>query len=1005
MCIRLCILLLLTFLVSTVLAQNKYENIISAGNYSVRMTIRGFEVFYKGEQISIGSHLSVFNPGYKGYLVSLRKAWEGGHVSVSDDKHTLVLEAKLPEGSIKHSATVSPEGVRITSQVKIIKDTEVGPVEHAAFQIPTKLMKDGRTIEVFNLAGVMKERVFIPSVPKRGRMARCGAKFVIKTPARNIVISSAQLPIYPFDARVRRYEDQPEGVWAFTFLPTIEAGQKTIFATDIRVASPDPVPIAGTITLDGFLATAVATVPSPTDQEKFAADELVTYLAKISGKTLDRIEIAEAKIPPGVIAIGRLAQKTGLISPGELDAVQRDGYIIKVKDSRAAISGWRDLGTIYGVYGLLRHIGWRFYALGVETIPEIKDLNIPELKISAKPSFELRYFWMGPPSGCLKLGNTPFDEIGCPSVIGGPGNVVHSAAFLVPFDKFHKDHPEFFALQADGKRLRRDLHTRWGQFWIHLCLSNPEVKRIATERLLKLMDKLPDRTWFGVSQGDGFAKWWCHCENCQALDAIPGVHMADRLLTFVNYLAREVAKKHPEKKILTLAYTSATSPPPTRVMPEPNVMIMFCPYPPEAGCQSHGLTCPKNKVALADLKGWLEFAPNNMFIFDYPRGYYVGFEPFGAFYAMVEKLDFYQASGIRGIVYCGVPENFMNLFIFVQSKLHWDPEADVEALIDDFMTVYYGKAAPYIREYFDFKHRQIVERWICQMCEGENPGLVTPQFSEKALGLFRRAEEAVKYHLVVLHRVRVEKFNVLFADINERNLVNNKIADSKADFSRRLAEFIQIARTRKITHLGRGYRWHFEPWFERATGIRLRATPWFTDPLVDKIITNPLKTLIEEKEKRLALRKIPSGWLLPLDGFEGNMGPTVYSYRCPPRRAVWIYGTNTGNPEMWVSFYLDKLPSSQAYLVLLAQDDDKPGTVEINIFVNNQEIFRGPNTFVEFGWSTTEFPIPAGVLKQGENEILFKTLKPSLVPARDVWARDDWDQGWFMIAECKVLFR
>ena len=103
-------------------------------------------------------------------------------------------------------------------------------------------------------------------------------------------------------------------------------------------------------------------------------------------------------------------------------------------------------------------------------------------------------------------------------------------------------------------------------------------------------------------------------------------------------------------------------------------------------------------------------------------------------------------------------------------------------------------------------------------------------------------------------------------------------------------------------------------------------------------------------EKRLALRKIPSGWLLPLDSFDGNMGPTVYSYRCPPRRAVWIYGTNTENPEMWVPFYLDKLPSGQAYLVLLAQDDDKPGTVEINIFVNNQEIFRGPNTFVEFGW-------------------------------------------------------
>ena len=199
--------------------------------------------------------------------------------------------------------------------------------------------------------------------------------------------------------------------------------------------------------------------------------------------------------------------------------------------------------------------------------------------------------------------------------------------------------------------------------------------------------------------------------------------MADRLIDYVNYVARAVAAKYPDKRILTLAYTTATSPPPLRVLPEPNVMVQFCPYPHRVACQSHDLTCPKNALGFEDLKGWLAKSPENMYIFDYPRGYAMYYEPFGSFRAMHSKLDFHAVNGIRGIFYCGVPSNFRDLFVYVQSKLLWDPDADVEALIDRFMAAYCGAAAPHMRGYFDYLEQQVRDRDFHMMCEGQNPGL------------------------------------------------------------------------------------------------------------------------------------------------------------------------------------------------------------------------------------------------------------------------------------------
>lgn len=830
----ICQVLLVTAIAAATPEQRPAACELAAGDYFVRVDRSGLRIAHRGEEISFGSDVTVFKPRYQGTLLSLRQGWPKARVTRSPDGRSLSIEADFDSGKLQYVVAVSAQGVRTQLRLSVAEGVEVGPVEYPAFQLAPAVVRSA-TIEVYDPAGRVMHTGPVPESGKRGALAPGGDALAINT-TRQVVefASESGRSVYPFDARVPQYGDR-QGVWVFSSAPAVAGRQSQVSLTmSVRPARPAAPKVAGTIRIAPDVpAVAIATLADATAREKLAADELAEYLARITGQRLDRKEINEARVGQGMIAVGRLALRSGLVTAKDLAPVEGDGYVVKVAGGLAAVVGWRDLGTVYGAYALLGRLGVKFYAPGCESLPAAENLVIPELDLRVRPFYEFRNM-----TNNLKLGHTPEDDMGDPRRIGEPGNIVHSADFLVPFDKFAAQHPEYFALQKDGKRLRRDPAGK--RFDVHLCLSNPDVQRISAERLLCLIDRQPERSFFGVSQGDGFA--WCQCEKCQALDAVPGKEMTDRLLVYVNFIARHVAKKYPDKRILTLAYTDATSPPPSRVMPEPNVMVQYCPYPNRTACQSHDLFCPKNRQGLADLRGWLAKCPRNMYIFDYPRGYKVWSEPFGSFYAMKGKLDFYAEHGIRGVFYCGVPTNFRDLFVFVQSRLLWDPKADVERLIDEFLAAYYGKAAGPMREYFDFMHREVQQRQVHQMCEGANPGLVTAEYAQKALAMFQRAERAVAENRVTLYRVRAEKLFVLFADVNERNLGNGKAKDRKL-FADRLAEFCRIARSSRLATIGRRDAGVVSDWLERISGLRPELTPWFQDPLLDRLIDDPAATL------------------------------------------------------------------------------------------------------------------------------------------------------------------
>jgi len=343
-----------------------------------------------------------------------------------------------------------------------------------------------------------------------------------------------------------------------------------------------------------------------------------------------------------------------------------------------------------------------------------------------------------------------------------------------------------------------------------------------------------------VSQGDGRSNLWCHCEKCQAMDAIPGVEMTDRLLHFVNGAARLVAEKYPDKVLWTLSYTEATGPVPKHEKPEPHVRVLYCPYTHDWGCQSHAF-CEENTKGMKDLADWVRLYPKQVYIFDYAVAYRMYYQIIGSLYAMADKIRYYKESGIEGIYFCGTPRPFNNLFKYTLGKFMWDTNTDIEATIDEFMNSYYGeKAGPVMREYFNLIYREIKERNVHQMCEGDIPELTTPEFAAEGYKLFDRAMEAAEGDEDIQQRILDEKLFLLYSDLYNHNKVNGKAGDMEV-YAKKLAEFTGMAKEMKMrTHERRKPTPDF---YQRTVGIEITADPWYEDPKIEELLTDLLAVL------------------------------------------------------------------------------------------------------------------------------------------------------------------
>jgi len=499
--------------------------------------------------------------------------------------------------------------------------------------------------------------------------------------------------------------------------------------------------------------------------ELYAADELQSHFKACTG-----VELPIVQGDPGdegplfVLGRGPAAQALG-VDPDD-ESLGDQGYLLRTVHPHIVIAGASSAGTLYGVHRFLEnYLAVRWYAPGITSTPALTDLAVPPVDRLVRPPFLWRqtsYKWPGKGDDFVARMAGNGGDGGADHKFGiqyAHDGRAHSYFWFVHPDEFFEEHPEYFS-EIGG--VRTDEETQ-------LCLTNPDVLEIVTERMLKRMEEKPHDQQHNFSQMDRYN--YCQCDKCTEMNEELGTTGGTQFW-FVNELAKRTSKVYPDKLVGTLAYMYTEEPPKEMEM-HPNVAVWLCHMFPS--CDSHPIaTCPNNADYKRRAESWSEIT-QHLYIWHYIVDFMHYYNPFPNFRAMSADVKFYRDIGVEGIYLQGMSKSggggeFSLLRPYYGMKLLWDPDQDPEELRRDFLQGYYGAAAEPIEEYVELLLTEATDKNV-HMHLYTNPaqGYLPDSVVAKGESLFDQAESLVKDNAELLERVRVARMPLVYARLFPRN--------------------------------------------------------------------------------------------------------------------------------------------------------------------------------------------------------------------------------------------
>jgi hypothetical protein len=516
---------------------------------------------------------------------------------------------------------------------------------------------------------------------------------------------------------------------------------------------------------DGVSEYRIVLNPGASASEKFAAEELSEHFKLCTGVGLPISETpAGTDSPMIVLGCGELSRKLG-VDPSR-DRLGVEGCLIQTAGKNVVIAGTPEVGTLNGTHRFLEdYLGVRWYAPGVTKTPAQKTIRLAAVNRIVRPAFEYRntsYYpqYRDDRKFLTRVGlnsgrNSGTEPLGIQYNIDGN---CHTYFNFVSPEEFFDKHPEYFS-EINGVRLRD--HTQ-------LCLTNPDVLRIVTERMLERMKQDPGARSHDFSQMD--YDNICRCPSCQAINDQYKTRGGTQFW-FLNQLAERTSKVYPTKLVSTLAYQYTVDPPQGMKL-HPNVAIWLCHIHPS--CDSHAIgTCSHNAV----FKGWAEQwskLTRHLFIWHYSTDFAHYYCPFPNLRALAGDIRFYRDIGVTGIYFQGMSckgggGEFSLLRPYLCMKMSINPDLDANAVIREFLDGYYGAAAEPIRQYINLIHDK-VEKDNIHMDLDTNPGegYLPDEILDRSDKLFDQAEAAAGRDPVLLDRVKVARMPLAYARLFPR---------------------------------------------------------------------------------------------------------------------------------------------------------------------------------------------------------------------------------------------
>jgi len=572
---------------------------------------------------------------------------------------------------------------------------------------------------------------------------------------------------------------------------------------------------------------AIVLPASPSPAEQHAAAELAMHLEMMMGVSLPIVSEAEAgRRLPLIIGRGALLAKHGITV--DYERLGREGIHLESSQGALVLAGSQTNGVLYAVYTFLeKFLDCRWFTQDCTRIPRRSNYAISNVRYVFIPELELRgNTYPGSRMTEFAVRNKfNGDQVRIPSPAWGEkvtyAGFVHTFQSLVPPATYAVEHPEYYSL-IDGQRVTEDSQ---------LCLTNPDVLRIAIESVRALLRRRPDVRIVSVSQNDN--QRYCRCEKCMALAEHEGGQIGP-LLHFVNAVANAIADEFPDISVDTLAY-QYTRKPPKHVRPAPNVIIRLCSI---ECCFLHPLeTCPRNESFAEDIKGWSAIC-KRLHIWDYTVNYTNILLPFPNFEVLQPNIDFFIRHGVVGIFEESTSANgnhLEHLRTYVMAKCLWDRRQDPQVLIREFTDAYYGAAAPFIRDYIDLLHRVICHKRDIHIGCFAAPSryLYEPELIRDSLKLFDQAEAAVAGDETLSRRVENARMGLMYVQIisggkKQYAYDSGKLSQKHGVDPALLERFVAAVRGAKVNKVANGERGLVENFLKSLPAPSAKAIPVIT---------------------------------------------------------------------------------------------------------------------------------------------------------------------------------
>ncbi len=379
-------------------------------------------------------------------------------------------------------------------------------------------------------------------------------------------------------------------------------------------------------------------------------------------------------------------------------------------------------GSMNAVFEFLYDQGIRWYAPGEigMVIPEKPSVGFGNINLLKNPDYPMRSFMIyykefghlsphlypdyeNQLQWQLSLKSNHYFEFMVGS-LGGPG---HGILAVIGRDEKKTQHPEYYAI-LDGVRMNGDNPVP------DLCSQGLLQENV---RYAKAMFDLYNVSIVSVMPSDGFRGPSESSAACLAMEDMSRgweSALSEYTWEYVNNVAWEIYNdpKYSGKKILNAAYPPYLFPPRNLSKPvAPNLVVMITRW------RSH-FASEQEKQEYLDLKSqWLEILPSKeIYTYDYylhnrPEGFTQGVPSYFPHIIVDDLKDLESNSkGEFMEVYSNWPldnlewDTFVatSFNIYVTARAYWDTDLDIDALLEEYYTLYYGPASSQMKAFVEY---------------------------------------------------------------------------------------------------------------------------------------------------------------------------------------------------------------------------------------------------------------------------------------------------------------